>query len=215
LKGKLRVTVTAQRFHLLVPGSRLPDDWYPGLIPQNIQVGHNCVTDSSFCFKHFYARGHVGLRVGDEVTFWRTSLAVEELGTIEIGSLCFLANASLVCAERITLGDRVFVAGGATIADSDFHPLAPAARLADTIALSPRGDKATRPQVESAPVIINDDVWIGYNATILKGVTVGAGAVIAPGSVVVRDVPSGMRVAGNPARPLDEFGNDERRANLP
>ena len=93
----------------------------------------------------------------------------------------------------------MLVAGGVTSADSDFHPLAPAARLADTVALSPVGDRKRRPAVETRPVVIEDDVWIGYNATILKGVTVGAGALVAPGALVVRDVPPGAEVAGNPA----------------
>ncbi|MDX1563594.1 MAG: VOC family protein, partial [Gammaproteobacteria bacterium] len=95
-----------------------------------------------------------------------TSRAFEP-GTIEIGSYCYLSNASLVCARGITIGERCFVAGGVTIADSDFHPLDPAARLADTIALSPRGDRRHRPEVGASPVVIGDDVWIGFNATIL------------------------------------------------
>jgi maltose O-acetyltransferase len=53
---------------------------------------------------------------------------------------------------------------------------------------------------DSAPVIIEDDVWIGFNATILKGVTIGKGAVIQPGSVVLKDVPAGAVVSGNPAQ---------------
>ena len=48
-------------------------------------------------------------------------------------------------------------------------------------------------------VVIEDDVWIGYNATILKGVRIGKGAIIAPGAVVTHDVPPGATVAGNPA----------------
>jgi acetyltransferase-like isoleucine patch superfamily enzyme len=48
--------------------------------------------------------------------------------------------------------------------------------------------------------VVGDDVWIGWNATILKGVTIGAGAVVEPGAVVTRDVPPGAIVGGNPAR---------------
>lgn len=193
-------TVNTPRFHPLVPGAKLPGDYYSGSIPRNIEVGENCVIDSSSCFQRFRARSSVALRVGRDVTFWRTSLAVAEDALVEIGDYCFLGNASLVCSGRITIGNSVLIAGGVTIVDSDFHPLTPAARLADTIALSPIGNRSNRPKVESAPVTIEDDVWIGFNATILKGLTIGAGAVIAPGAVVVRDVPSGSRVAGNPAR---------------
>ena len=187
-------------FYPIVPGASLPGDWFPGRIPDNIEVGENTVIDSSFCFKHYFARGKTGLKLGSHVTFWRTSLAAEEDAVIEIGDYCYLANASLVCSQRITIGSRVFVAGGTTIADSDFHPLDPASRLADTIALSPEGERTRRPPIEVAPVVIEDDVWIGYNATILKGVRVGSGSVIAPGAFVIRDVPPGVEVSGNPGR---------------
>jgi acetyltransferase-like isoleucine patch superfamily enzyme len=93
------------------------------------------------------------------------------------------------------------IAGGATIVDSDFHPIDPAARILDTIALSPYGFRANRPPLKASPVVIGDDVWIGFNAVVLKGVTVGDGAVIDPGSVVIHDVAAGATVAGNPARP--------------
>lgn len=191
--------MAALRFFPVTPGVQHPDDWFPGRIPSNIAVGANCVIDSSFCFKHFYSKAPTGLWMGDNVTIWRTALSVEEQGVVEIGDDCYLANAALVCSSRITLGARVMISGGATIADSDFHPLAPAARLADTIALSPVGDRSRRPSIESQPVVIEDDVWIGYNAAILKGVRVGAGSYIAPGAVVLRDVPERSVVSGNPA----------------
>lgn len=186
-------------FSPLVPGSKIPGDWFHGEIPGNIEVGEQCLVDSSFCFKHYYAVSTPGIRLGRNVTIWRTSLAVERGGYLEIGDECYLANASIVCSSRITVGVRVMVSGGVTIADSDFHPLAPAARLADTIALSPGGNRARRPAIDSRPVIIEDDVWIGFNAAILKGVRVGARSYIAPGSVVVRDVPADSMVSGNPA----------------
>lgn len=196
-------------FHPLMPGAALPGDWYPGRIPENIEVGDDVVIDSSFCFKHFFARGHTGLRVGRRVTLWRTSLAADADGLIEIGDHTYIANAALVCTRRITIGRRVMIAGGVTIADSDFHPIAPALRLADTIALSPVGDRTHRPPIDVRPVRIGDDVWIGFNAAILKGVTVGDGAVVAPGAVVLRDVPAGAFVAGNPAR-VTEVAVDAR-----
>lgn len=191
-------------FHPLRPDTTLPGDWYAGRIPANIVVGSNCAIDSSFCFKHYYAAGPIGLRLGDNVTIWRTSLAADVAATITIGDDCYLANASLVCTGAITIGSRVLVAGGVTIADSDFHPLGPAARIADTVALSPVGERTRRPPIEVRPVVIEDDVWIGYNATILKGVRVGAGAVIAPGALINRDVPPGAYMAGNPARAVEE-----------
>lgn len=191
-------------FFPLLPDTTLPGDWYPGRIPANIVVGAGCAIDSSFCFKHYYATGPVGLRLGRNVTIWRASLAADADATITIGDDSYIANAALVCTAAITIGARVLIAGGVTVADSDFHPLGPALRMADTVATSPVGDRARRPPIEVRPVLIEDDVWIGFNATILKGVRVGAGAVVAPGALVNRDVPPGAYVAGNPARVVRE-----------
>jgi acetyltransferase-like isoleucine patch superfamily enzyme len=193
-----------KRFHEFLPGSEIPGDWFSGRIPENIKVGKNCVIDSSFCFKHYFSKKPTGLLVGDNVTIWRASLAVEEGGQLEIGDYCYVSNASIVVSEFVKVGSFVFIAGGVTIADSDFHPVAPAKRIQDTIALSPVGDRSNRPNISAKKVVIGNDVWIGYNATILKGVTIGEGAVISPGSVVVNDVPSGKLVAGNPSQIIDE-----------
>jgi acetyltransferase-like isoleucine patch superfamily enzyme len=53
---------------------------------------------------------------------------------------------------------------------------------------------------ESAPIVIGNHVWIGMNVMVLKGVTIGEGAIVAAGSVVIRDVPSHCLVAGVPAK---------------
>ncbi len=188
--------------HPLRAGEKIPGDWFNGIIPGNIEAGKNSMVESSFSFKHFFSSLPVALKVGDGVTLYRTSISTEENGYIEIGDQSYITNASLVSAEKILIGKRVFIAGGVTIADADFHPLDPALRLADTIALSPVGDPGKRPQLRSRPVVIEDDVWIGFNATVLKGVHVGAGSVIQPGAVVTQDVPPGAVVAGNPAASL-------------
>jgi acetyltransferase-like isoleucine patch superfamily enzyme len=189
----------------LVGGTKIPGDWFGGSIPANIEAGEGVMVESSFSFKHFFSTLPIALRVGKGVTLWRTALSTEENGLIEIGDACYIANASLVCSERISIGNHVFIAGGVTIADSDFHPLDPAMRLADTIALSPVGNPKSRPVMKSRPVVIEDDVWIGVNATILKGVHIGKGAVIQPGAVVTEHVPEGVSVAGNPAKPVNLY----------
>jgi acetyltransferase-like isoleucine patch superfamily enzyme len=195
-------------FHALIPGTKLDGDWYPGSIPANIEVGQNTVIDSSYSFKEYACIQPVGLRIGRDVTIWRTSFAVGPTGFIEIADECYITNATLVCAARIVIGSGVYLAGGVTIVDSDFHPISPAARLGDTIALSPVGDRRRRPAVDVQPVVVADDVWIGNNATILKGVHIGAGAIVQAGAVVTRDVSAGLTVAGNPARELIPDGDD-------
>ena len=191
-------------FHPLVPGARIPGDWSGVSIPLNIEAGENCAIDSADAFKRYRPQERIGLRLGRDVTIWRTALSIEAEGTVEIGDACYLANAVLVCAERISLGVGVFVGVGATLIDCDFHPLSPAERLADSVAISAIGDRSRRPRFETRPIQIGDDAWIGHHATILKGVSIGRGAVVQPGALVTRDVPDGVVVAGNPARVTTE-----------
>lgn len=107
---------------------------------------------------------------------------------IRIGEDCGFTGVTIVLAERVEIGDRVLVGANSTITDTDFHPLHPAERRRDILA------------GRQAAVIIRDDVFIGMNCLILKGVTLGEGSVVGAGSVVTRDVPPGVIVAGNPAR---------------
>src|SRR5262245_52068581 len=99
----------------LVPGEAIPGDWFAGRIPGNIAVGENVVIDSSFGFKHYYAEGPIGLRIGSHVTLWRTALSIEPNGAVEIGDYCYFANAAIVCSKKIEIGSRVFMAGGVTV----------------------------------------------------------------------------------------------------
>jgi acetyltransferase-like isoleucine patch superfamily enzyme len=91
--------------------------------------------------------------------------------------------------------DRVQVGANSTIVDTDFHPLTPAGRARDFLAGA------------HAPIVIEDDVFIGMQSLILKGVTIGRGSVVGAGSVVTRDVPAGVVVAGNPATVVKELEN--------
>ncbi|TMP96534.1 MAG: acyltransferase [Verrucomicrobia bacterium] len=122
-----------------------------------------------------------------------------------IGDHCYFTNAVLLCELELRIGSYVLIGWNATVADTDFHPLAPAARVADAIACSPLGKGRPRPEISRRPVIIDDDVWIGPNAAVLKGVHIGAGAFIEAGSLVTRDVPPRARVLGNPAQVIGEM----------
>jgi maltose O-acetyltransferase len=62
--------------------------------------------------------------------------------------------------------------------------------------------------IKSKPVVIESDVWIGFNSTILKGVTIGTGAIVAACSLVTKDVPPKTIVAGNPARLIRDITDE-------
>ncbi len=192
--------VSYATFQLLQPGTPIEGDWCNFPIPLNIEIGENTVIDSSSAFKKFFSTRQPGMRIGKNTTLQSPALATEPNGFISIGDYCFISGAAIIASSDILIGNHVFIAGGVTIVDSDFHPMDPAARLIDTVLISTVGNKSMRPSFESLPVIIEDNVWIGFNATILKGVTIGEGSVIEPGAVVLKSIPPGSVVSGNPAQ---------------
>jgi acetyltransferase-like isoleucine patch superfamily enzyme len=177
-----------------------PGRWLDGVLPANAILGENTVVTSDYAFKRFRSACDPGLLVGSDCTMDGVHFAVGERGRVEIGNFCYFTNAVLLCEQELRIGSYVVIGWNATIADTDFHPIAPAERIEDAIACSPLGGGRPRPAIARRPVIVEDDVWIGPNATILKGVRLGAGCVVEAGALVVRDVPPGARVVGNPAQ---------------
>jgi len=174
-------------------------------LPSNARIGPNTLVTGELAFKRFRSKHPDALVIGANCTMDGVHFALGETGRVQIGDCCYFTNAVLLCELELRMGDYVVIGWNATIADTDFHPLAPAERIADAIACSPLGQVRPRPEVPKQPVIIGDDVWIGPNATILKGVRIGAGAFIEAGSLVTRDVPPRARVLGNPAQVIGEM----------
>ena len=109
---------------------------------------------------------------------------------IIIGKDCGFSGAVICAKERVIIGDRVQIGSGAVICDTDFHPLD----------YNIRGSDDDLILAESSPVSIGDDCFIGARTIILKGVSVGARTIVGAGSVVTKNVPADVVVAGNPAK---------------
>ena len=128
--------------------------------------------------------------------------------SLAVGDRTFVGSSVIVIASHVEIGDDVLVAWGCTIVDHDSHAMKFSDRK-DDVARWLDGKKDWG-SVEIKPVTIGDKAWIGLNAVILKGVTIGEGAVVAAGSVVTHDVAPYAVVAGNPARVVRELSPDER-----
>ena len=115
--------------------------------------------------------------INENVNVWIT-----QSGILELDGGFANENVTITCANHIKIGKNAHIAREAVIRDYDGHYI------------------ETPDYRTSKPVIIGDNVWIGYRAMILKGVTIGDGAVIAANSVVTKDVPPFSIVAGNPAK---------------
>jgi acetyltransferase-like isoleucine patch superfamily enzyme len=181
-------------------------------LPSNVRLGAGSaiVGDEVTCrgvFAHFKSRRQPALEIGKATIADGVAFNLGENATVRIGNDCKLEDAYLIAEEEIVIGDRVRVGWHATLVDSDLHPVQPEPRERDVRALSPLGD-CRRVLGKNASIRVGDDVWIGPLAVILKGVSIGQGAIIEAGSVVTHDVPAQARVAGNPARVM-EGGVDE------
>jgi acetyltransferase-like isoleucine patch superfamily enzyme len=108
-------------------------------------------------------------------------LSVGNAAKLAIGRNSYINDGSSIFAQNsITIGQNCAISFGVTIIDDDYHGFG----------LPPY----------SAPIVIEDDVWIGCNVTILKGVTIGRGSVVAAGAVVTKSCPPHSLLAGVPAR---------------
>ena len=120
-----------------------------------------------------------------------------------IGQHSFLGVESrLWVRQKITIGNFVLIAPRVDIFDNDSHSLDAARRREDAVAHFEDRRSMTWEHVAAADVVIEDDVWIGTKSTIMKGVRLGRGAIVAAASVVTSDVPPFTLVGGNPAREI-------------
>lgn len=137
------------------------------------------------------------------------TLYASENGRLDIGDHFYLGNNSLIGSEKsIKIGRCVIISNDVRIYDNNNHPTSPKAR--EIMSLNGfSNDNWSWKHSESAPVVIEDNVWIGQYSTILKGVTVGKGSIVATRAVVTKDVPPYTIVAGNPAKVVKKIQYEE------
>jgi len=121
---------------------------------------------------------------GSFTMFEGSAIVVVNGGRLVLGDRSYMNESLIQCASSVTVGNNCAIAGGVLIQDTDFHTV-----IENGI------DK-----INAKPIFISDNVWICANATILKGVKIGKGSIIAAGAVVTKDVPANCIVAGNPAK---------------
>ena len=110
-----------------------------------------------------------------------------ENAKIKIGSNSGFSGTSIGAANSITIGNYVLSGANVLITDFDWHPIDPNFRH-------------TNKNIKNAPVVIHDNVWLGVNSVILKGVTIGENTIIGANSLVVNDIPSNVIAGGNPCK---------------
>ena len=147
------------------------------------------------------------LLIGNDCIVSGNFIFESKSGLVKIGNHSYVGGGSFISRSLIEIGDNVTIAWGGTFYDHDSHSLDYMKRRQDiddelNDIRNGRNFIANKDwsDVNSKPIKICNDAWIGMNVIILKGVTVGEGAIVGAGSVVTKDVPAWTVVAGNPAR---------------
>lgn len=144
------------------------------------------------------------ITIGDNVVF-RSSFTTNLIGVnrpcmlstlnadaiIEIGSGCGFSGAVIGAADKIILGNHVLVGANTLITDTDWHNIHP--------------DFRREPCTSFKPIVIGDNVWLGINTVVLKGVNIGRNSIIAANSVVVKDIPENVIAGGNPCKIIKQI----------
>jgi maltose O-acetyltransferase len=143
------------------------------------------------------------LSVGEHCFIMGEIILVSPEARCTIGHHCsFGVDSRMWVHDSVTIGDYVLIAHLVDIHDNNSHSLDWRDRRQDAITVMERHEGIDTTKIEARPIVIEDDVWIGAKSTIMKGVHIGRGAVIAAASVVTKDVPPFTLVAGNPAREI-------------
>lgn len=153
-------------------------------------------------FNRVYLRGAGTIIIGDCFTFTsgdsinpisrnlQGCINTVKKGVIKIGNNVGISSATLWAQKSIEIGNHVNIGANCLLIDNDAHP----------INYLERRYPPTENNVSASPIVIEDDVWIGANCIILKGVTIGARSIVGAGSVVTQSIPCDSIAAGNPAK---------------
>lgn len=184
-------------------------DWWTRPIPPNVSWGEGFYCESAQIFRHFKSTRPNAVVLGKHVSCYAgCSFSLGREGTCTVGDFTLLNGALIMAEEHIEIGSYCLMSWNVGIADSDFHPIDPAQRMQDALALAPYYEqRPPRPPLRTAPVRIRDNVWIGMGAVILKGVEIGENSVVAAGAIVTKSVPPNVVVAGNPAVVVKQLGS--------
>jgi len=151
------------------------------------------------------------LSIGEGTIIDGTIITELDGASITFGKNCYMGGSQIISACEVEIGDDVLISWGIWFYDHNSHGLKWSERSED-VKKHYTGGAAVKDwsNVKKGKIKVCDKAWIGFNAIILKGVTIGEGSIVASGSVVTKDVPPWTIVGGNPAKIIREIPEDER-----
>lgn len=188
-------------------------------IKPNITIGKSYFYDSFHLFiNKEYLLDRKYLIIGDDTIIDSQISVNSNKALVNIGDRCWIGSSQLVCRDNIEILNDVFISWGCYICDHNSHAIDYLHREED-IQQQLNDYRNNRSllfsknwtSVTTKPIKICSNAWIGMNCIILKGVTIGQGAIVGAGSVVTKDVPAWTIVGGNPASIIKEIPENLRK----
>lgn len=179
----------------------LPWDWYAGTIPDNVVLEDDTYIETSLSFKLYHSQAPVGLQLSRGAAVYKDTMF--DLGSraqVQVGEYALIHGARIVCDAELKIGNYVLISWQVVLMDTYRLPFDNVKRRQILERAAAQPDRFFSADVSPQPILIQDNVWIGFDACVLPGVTIGEGAVVGARSVVVENVPPYTVVAGNPAR---------------
>jgi carbonic anhydrase/acetyltransferase-like protein (isoleucine patch superfamily) len=179
----------------------LPWDWYPGTIPDNVIVDETAYVETSFSFLLFRSEAPAGVSMGRGASTYKgTMFDVGPRGRVSIGEYALVHSARIICDAEVRIGDYALISWNVVLMDTYRVPLDPVRRRRVIERAAGRSPRILEADVPARPLTVGRNSWIGFDACVLPGVTIGEGAIVGARSVVVEDVAPYTVVGGNPAR---------------
>jgi acetyltransferase-like isoleucine patch superfamily enzyme len=207
------------RKNIIQGGSKAPDgithidyDWFTAGIPANIKLAENVYIDTSYGFSAFHSQLPDAMIMGKGSGCYDRATFISGVnGSLSIGEFNILNGTTFICNNNITVGSHCMFAWGSVITDSWIE--------AGTISIPLRRKILEQSATEihrmipysgeAEPVIIEDNVWIGFDTVVMPGVRLGKGSVIGSKTVIVKDVPPYAVVVGNPSKIIRYLDPDD------
>lgn len=187
-------------------------DWYKHGIPGNVKLGENVYIDTSYGFTAFHSLLADALVIGKgSGCYDRASFVVGEKGKIEIGEFTILNGSTFICNHSIVTGNHCMFAWGSVVTDSWIDHMQMTVQQKRTLLEYAAKEPARVMPAHSISkaIIIEDNVWVGFDAIILPGVKLGRGCIVGSKSVIAENIPAYAIVAGNPAKIIRYLDNDD------
>ena len=181
---------------------QISDDWYPAPLPRNICLGEMTYPDTAYSFATFFSEQKEGFELGfGSGNYGHSIFSAGKQGKIKVGKFVVLECTNIIANLSVTIGDSCMFSWGSVITDSWIHNGNNDVSVRRKMLQDLSSTETRHPEFYNPlPVIIEDNVWVGFDAVILPGVRVGKGAVVGCKTIVSEDVPAYAVVVGNPAK---------------